>query len=465
MFARGKSRICPYNLRVLNAFLERLPDMAARNQTGMRSSDFTLERMQTLLGALGSPEQGLPGIHIAGTHGKGSVASLCAAALQAAGYRVGLFTSPHAQGALAGIQLNGAPAALEALETSFAAMQAALARREDWTHFEVVTALAFTHFARAGVDVAVIEAGLGGRLDATNVWTPSVSVITPVDYDHTSILGSQLAQIAAEKAGIIKPGVPLALAGQAPEAGEVIRRTAEQRQARVLEVGTELLFEIESFDLNGQRLRVWLAPEPRRALKLRIRLLGRHQAANAATACAALHLLDTTRLPVSDEAIQDGFAKARWPGRFELLPGEPPVLLDAAHSPGAAQALHQALQEYFPGQRFVLVLGVSADKDLQGLMAPLGGQLAGIVATQSRHPRAMPAGELAARLQEIGMPVQGSHPNAREAFGLALGLAEGWPGMPQPAPLVLVCGSVFLVEEIRRLHMPITHNRIRPNRS
>ncbi|MCW5876133.1 MAG: hypothetical protein KIS85_04540 [Anaerolineales bacterium] len=429
---------------MLNEYLAALPDLGARHQGGMRAADFSLERIATLLAALGAPQQAYPGLHIAGTHGKGSVAALSAAALKAAGYRVGSFTSPHLEGALAGIRLDGEPADPGALEASFAEMLPHLVASEDWTHFEVVTALAFLHFARAAVGAAVIEAGLGGRVDATNAWTPSVSVITPVDFDHTSILGDSLAQIAAEKAGIIKPGVPLVIAPQAPEARQIILQAAAEHNAAVSEVGTDLLFDLEGFDLSGQQIRVWSPADPPGTVSLRIGMLGRHQAANAATAYAALGAQAATGLPVPGEAIRNGFAAARWPGRFELLQSDPPLLLDAAHSPGAARALRGALDDYFPGRRVVLVLGVSADKDLGGLLEPLRDLVEGAIATQSEHPRAMPAGELQAHLAQAGLAAR-----AEADAGAALRAALGAVG---PGQLVLVCGSVFLVDQARELH-------------
>src|SRR3972149_664542 len=207
--------------------LRSLPDLGAQTQGAMSAGDFSLERMAWLMEVLGQPQQKYPSIHVAGTNGKGSVSALCAAALQAAGLLVGLFTSPHLRGALQGISINGALVEQSELEASFEGLHPYLEQRTDWTQFEVVTALAFQHFARAGVGAAVIEVGLGGRLDATNVVSPLVSVITPIDYDHTSILGNTLPETAAEKAGIIKRGVPLVLAPQPAEVSEVIRKAAK----------------------------------------------------------------------------------------------------------------------------------------------------------------------------------------------------------------------------------------------
>ncbi len=424
-------------------YLESRANLALIPQTQLSQADFTLERMQALAAALGQPQQAYPSLHVAGTNGKGSVVALCAAALQEQGYRVGSFTSPHWEGALAGIRINRVPVPLAELEASFASMQPALAEREDWTHFEVVTALAFQHFARAGVDVAVIEVGLGGRLDATNVIAPTVSLITPIDLEHTTILGATVTAIAGEKAGIIKSsvpggtGVPVVMAPQPTEAEEVIRAVAERHGARVFEVGKEFSFDRGPADLSGQQLTVWHADE---TASLRIALLGAHQVANAATAYAALKVASEHGLRIGDEAIARGFADARWPGRFEVLRAEPPVVIDAAHSPHAARALAAALDEFFPGRKVTLLLGVSADKDMSGILQPLAPFVDQIIATQSSHPRAMPAADLQHQLLALGRSAA-ADPDSVIALTKALDIAGD--------DVLLVCGSVFLVEQVR----------------
>lgn len=423
-------------------FLQALPDLGAQPQGYLRAGDFSLERMRGLMVALEHPQQRYPSIHVAGTNGKGSVSALCAAALRAAGFRVGLFTSPHLQSALAGISIDGKTSTVEELEDSFASLRLHLqAVAEGWTQFEVVTALTFQHFARAGVQAAVIEVGLGGRLDATNVLTPLVSVITSIDYDHTSILGETLAQIAAEKAGIIKPGVPVALAPQTSEARAVVREVAREKNAALLEVGKDVLFSSQGGDFSGQTLHVWNADSPNQKTELRIALLGAHQVENAATAFAALSLAAERGLAVDEAAIRGGFAAARWPGRFEVLQVQPTIVLDAAHSPHAARALGTALEDFFPGQPVTLMLGVSADKDLAGIIEPLRPRLAQVVATQSAHPRAMPATDLQQRLAALGVSAE-ALPDVAKALARATALA-GESG------LVLVAGSVFLVEQSR----------------
>lgn len=452
---------------MLADFLRSLPDLGARAQGAMRPSDFTLERMQRLVAALGQPQQGYASVHVAGTNGKGSVSALCAAALQAASYRTGLYTSPHLD-ALDGIWVAAAPVGQEALEDTFRSLQPALEAESGWTAFEVVTALAFQHFARAGVQVAIIEVGLGGRLDATNVITPNVSVITPVDYEHMSILGARLGQIAGEKAGIIKEGVPVVMAPQATEARDAIAEFAAKKNAPLVEVGVDVLYEKIHSDLSGQLVEIGTSsptlplgegkgdqPAGGAKIPLKIGMLGAHQVENAATAFAALRTLSEQGLPISEDAIPQGFATARWPGRFEVLDGEPPLVLDAAHSPHAARALRAAVDEYFPGKQATLVFGVSADKDLAGIIEVLRPRIGKVIATQSAHPRAMPAAELAGKLAALGLAAE-----AEPDVALALLLAQRETAGDG---LVLVCGSVFLVELIRKEYMAQTLNGLCDN--
>ncbi len=460
----------------INAFLASLPDLGARPQQNMRPVDFTLERMEILMDALGHPERQYPSIHIAGTNGKGSVVAFCVASLRAQGHKVGSFTSPHLAGALAGIAINEDCASATDLEKAFEIMLPHLETRSDWTQFEIVTALAFLHFARAKVDAAVIEVGLGGRLDATNVLAPLVSVITPIDYDHTSILGNSLAEIARAKAGIIKPGVPSVLAPQRQEARASIKNVAEAKGVRVIEVSRDVVFERLSSDLSGQVF--WVgkptpSPAPsspqaarsRQALslkegkgawstsgkesklnssdekiELKIRMLGMHQVENAATSFAALQVANQHGLPVSEDSIRRGFAEARWPGRFEVVQTDPPVILDAAHSPAAAQALRTALDEYFPERPIIMVLGVSADKHLAGIIEPLRPHIRRAIATQSTHPRAMPADTLCSRLAALGIQAE-AEPDVSRAIARAMEFVKDYA-------ILLVCGSVFLVEAI-----------------
>ncbi len=430
----------------LEQFLKELPDLGARRQDSMSSADFTFEHVQVLMSALGEPQQEYPCIHIAGTNGKGSVTAFCAAALQAQGYKVGCFTSPHVHSALDGISINGEVVAQDELAKTFELIRPHLDPSLVWTYFEIVTALAFTHFARVGVDAAVIEVGLGGRLDATNVLTPVVSVITPIDFDHTSILGNTLAAIATEKVGIIKQQVPVVLGQQPAEAREAIVKIAVEKRSPITEVGADILFSRGAFDQAGQQVGIWRKERPEQANHLRIGLHGAHQVANAATAFAALQVASDRGLQTTLASIEKGFAAARWPGRFEIIQADPAIILDAAHSPAAAHALRAALDDYFPDREIVAVLGISGDKDLAGLLEPLHPRLGQIIATQSVHPRAMPASELAEQLTNPGFSAQAESDPAK-AVSLARSLA--------PSDSVVLCfGSVFLIEQIRETLLP-----------
>ena len=436
----------PTNLRDC---LEMLPDLGARPQNEMRSRDFSLERITWLTNALGNPEKKYPSFHVAGTNGKGSVCAFLSSALNKQGYRVGIFTSPHLRGALEGIVINEDVVGIDMLQKSFEAMIPHLQTRSDWTQFEVVTALTLLHFSLQGVDTAVIEVGIGGRLDATNVITPLVSVITPIDLDHTSILGSTLTQIAHEKAGIIKPGIPVVMAPQEPEAGESILAAAMDRRSQLIEVGADWVFERNDYNLTGQNFRIWKPAEVSSMRRLRIGMHGAHQIQNAATGYAALLTARDKGLELSDAAIQRGLAEARWPGRFEIIQESPALILDAAHSPAAVAALRLALDEYFPRKTIHVVLGVSADKNLVGLVDPMGPRLGRVVATQSLHPRAMPADKLSSELRVLGVNARPEQ-SPRKAMEKVLRETSA-------DDVVLVWGSVFLVEEVREFqHLRLT---------
>lgn len=308
-----------------------------------------LRRTAWLLEAFGHPERAIPVIHVAGTKGKGSTAAFLTSILRASGRRVGLYTSPHLHTFRERIQLEGEPISEEqfaSLTAEIAPFNARLASEmPDWgeaTAFEVATVLALLAFARAGVDVAVVEVGLGGRLDATNVVEPEVSVITSISYDHTRILGETLAEIAAEKGGIIKPGRPVVSATQQPEAAETLRRIAVERGCELLmgDVDWQATGTSTSFDLRGP----WGDYR-----ELSSALVGRHQVENAATSAAACWVLDRGGFAIPETAIRTGLATVSWPGRFELLRTDPTIIVDGAHNVDSAQRLAETLAEEYGG--------------------------------------------------------------------------------------------------------------------
>lgn len=402
-----------------------------------------LERTAWLLRALGNPERRYPSVHIAGTKGKGSTAACLASILDAAGYRVGLYTSPHLHTFRERIQIAGLPIdpdLFAQLMAELAAANAALvAERPDWgeaTAFELATALALLAFARAGADVAVVEVGLGGRLDATNVLLPEVAAITSISYDHTQILGNTLAEIAREKAGIIKPGRPVVSAPQRPEAKEVIVRTAAERDAPLLLGGRDWAVEGTparfSYRGPGGELR-----------DLRLALRGAHQVENAGVALAVVQLLGERGFSISEQAMWIGLAQVRWPGRLESLRQRPLVVADGAHNVDSAERLAQALRAEFTWRRLILILGIARDKDIPGIvraLAPLANQ---VVAVASHSPRAAAPERILAAVGEAAPDVP-----ARAAGSVAAALDDAL-GRAGPEDLILVTGSLYAVAEAR----------------
>ncbi len=416
---------------------------------------FDLGRMRALMAALGDPQRAYPVIHIAGTKGKGSVAAFCATALREAGYRVGLYTSPHLQDFAERIQIDGQPIPHHDLPLVVEQLKPHVARIPRLTTFELATAAAFLYFAQQQVEVAVIEVGLGGRLDATNVVSPLVTVITPISYDHTAILGSTLEAIAREKGGIIKPGVPLTLAPQPEPARQTLLQMAAAREAPVIEVGRDYLFAPLTRSLDGQRILVWPVTDGEGVeafvesggtvewapVGLSVPLLGPHQVVNAATAYAALQVARAQGLDLPQAALLRGFARTRWPARFEVLHRNPPVVVDGAHNREAARQVRLTLDEYFPQWPLVLVFGASEDKDIPGMFAELLPRAREVIFTQAEHPRAAEPGHL----QRLARPWQKPSQKVTavpQALDEALRRAAG-------EAVVLVTGSLFVAAGAR----------------
>lgn len=417
-------------------YLYSFVDYSLKKASELAKADFNLDRMRALMALLGNPQEKYPTLHVAGTKGKGSTSALMAAALTAAGYRTGLYTSPHLQDYCERIQIDGQPVSHAGLVELVEQVKPAVARIPRLTTFEITTALAFLYFAQQEVDAAVVEVGLGGRLDATNVIVPRVSVITSLSYDHMAVLGNTLTLIAGEKAGIIKPGVPVVSAPQAAEALAVIERTAQERGCALTLIGRDVSFEAGEHSLDGQSFT--LSDAAGRQGAFRIPLLGRHQVVNAATAWTALH---AAGLGLDDDAIRRGFAAVRWPCRFQIVRREPPVVLDSAHNTDSFEKLAQTLDDYFPNRPVTLIFGSSEDKDLGGMLAALGRRLALVIATRADHPRALAAEKILEQARQMGMrceaviPVEAALARALEETG-----AKG---------LILSAGSMFVTAEVK----------------
>lgn len=409
---------------------------------------FDLNRMAEFMASLGNPHRSYPVIHVAGTKGKGSVCALCSAALKAAGYRVGLYTSPHLEDYTERIRINGEsilPAELVDLVNEF---RPVLDRGTKLTTFEITTALAFLYFARQGATAVVAEVGLGGRLDATNVVTPVVSAITSISYDHMQVLGNTLAEIAVEKAGIIKPGIPVVVSPQLAEARQAIETIADERRAPLVQVGRDYEYELISHSIDSQTFKIRRSepgPDGREAaetVSLSIPLLGRHQVENAATAYAVLQTASNRGLEADAPSIRDGFAGVNWPGRFEILQRDPPVIVDSAHNRDSAEKLRQTLQDYFPGREIILVFGASEDKDIEGMLATLAPIARKLIFTRSFHPRAAEPEDLADLAAPYGKPMQIVQ-KVEYAVDAALRDVD-------ENSLVLAAGSIFIAAAVRQ---------------
>lgn len=430
-------------------------DFSLQRNFRMAPEQFDLGRMHELLASLGNPHQAYPSIHIAGTKGKGSVSALCASALQANGYRTGLYTSPHMQEYTERLRIDGQEIGREEFADLVEAIKPHVASIPRLTTFEISTALAFWYFARQGCTAAVIEVGLGGRLDATNVVLPRVSVITSLSYDHAEILGDTLAKIAGEKAGIIKPGVPVVLAPQKEEARRVVEQVARERRSPLVQMSRDWLFAGVSHSLDGQTFLVWPHSEQDlvdafiesggvqewEPLRLTIPLLGLHQVENAATAYVALQCARQAGLSLNEAGIRQGFAQVAWQGRFEVLNRQPLLVIDSAHNRDSALRLRQALDDYFPGQPVNLVFGASHDKDISGMFAELMPRVRRVFATQSFHPRAMSPDELVNLAHQFGRPAQAILP-------LETALAEALRHAGENT-VTLVTGSIFVAAAAR----------------
>lgn len=420
-------------LEYLYSFVDYSLSRGLRNM----AEKFDLDRMRRFLEFLGNPERAYPIIHVAGTKGKGSVCALCASALEAGGYRVGLYTSPHLQDYTERIQINGAPIPREELIKLVDEIRPFLDQGTEITTFEITTALALLYFARQKVTAAVLEVGLGGRLDATNAVQPNVTVITSISYDHTQVLGDTLAEIAAEKGGIIKRGVPVIIAPQQEEARAVFEKIAARQNARLIQIGRDFQFKGIENSLEGQTLQVWDTTQPSsQPVQLQIPLLGDHQLENTATAYAALRVANEHGLPLSVESIQKGFKDVDWPGRFEVLRRDPPVVVDAAHNRDSARRLMQTLKTYFKDWPVVLVFGASEDKDISGMLAELMQNVDQMIFTRSYHPRAIEPESLVALVQGYGKSAV-VVPAVEDALERALEVAG-------EDKLVLITGSIFI---------------------
>ncbi len=443
-----------------------------------RSRRFKLDRMRQLAAILGHPEAAFPAIHVAGTKGKGSSASMIAAALTAAGLRTGLYTSPHLHRLEERFVVDARQCSEPELVSLFADLQVAVCQMDDMagdrrsgpTYFEITTAAALRHFQLKQVDCAVLEVGLGGRLDSTNICHPVVSVITTISLDHTRQLGETRAEIAAEKAGIIKPSVPVVTGVLQSEPLEVIKSIAAENNSPLLALERD--FHFEHRVLPGEETASGRRPDgnainycenvdgvSRSIDDVRVAMLGKHQAANAAVALATLGQLQRQGWNIDEAAVRTGLAHTRCPARFEVVGERPTVVLDAAHNPASVVALSDALDQHFPSRPRLLIFATSVDKDAAQMLAQLLPSFEHVVLTRYlNNPRAVDPSELEQLAKKIthqrivGQNIAGQRevpqlhidtcPNPRAAWQRIQALVT-------PDHVICVTGSFFLAAEMR----------------
>jgi dihydrofolate synthase / folylpolyglutamate synthase len=431
------------------AFLLSLTDMERRTDLSAARAQLGLERMQEILIRLDHPERTFWAMHVAGTKGKGSTCAMIERVLRGAGLRTGLYTSPHLHTFRERMRVDGRPITQDALASLMAEIRPIIESIPDRpTTFEAATALAFLHFARQHVDAAVIEVGLGGRLDATNVILPRISVITSLSYDHTAVLGNTLAEIAREKGGIIKPGIPVVASPQSAEARAVIEQICRERQAPLTLIGRDVRLRSIASSVTGVTVQV---DGPSYSHRIHVPLMGEHQATNAATAVAALELLRHSGVEIEPQQIVDGLRQVRWPGRLEVIGQRPTILVDGAHNVDSAQKLRAALDACFPldgaqprpARPRVLLLGMSSDKDVAGIMSTLVPGADAVVVTRANHPRA-------ADLDRLSDAARRHAANVLAIPGIEDALAEA-RALAGSEGIICAAGSLFIVADVRAL--------------
>ena len=421
-------------------------ELAAPRQA--RVQKFGLENIRALAESLGQPQLALPCVHVAGTNGKGSTAAMLDSILRRAGLRTGLYTSPHLERINERIRIAGEPIADADFAAAFArvaaVIEAGLASGRLLAHptyFECLTAMAFESFARHSLDFAVYEVGMGGRLDATNIVKPEVAIVTQIDFDHEDFLGHSIEQIAAEKAGIIKPGRWVVSSAERSEARVIIARRCAELGARLVEVDSTWRVENLRASAGCYRAEVFPVNSDEKIL-LDLPLPGRFQVRNALAAATAARLLAERGFPIEDDAIARGIARVEWPGRLERLSDHPAVFLDGTHNPAGARELVSFWEENFAGRRIFLVYGAMRDKAVDEIAGLLFPPAAAVVLTAPRQPRAISApllaemtGHLAAEVHVVGDPAL--------ALERAIEMAE-------PDDAVFATGSLYLVGDLRR---------------
>ncbi len=441
----------PANIRTFQSavhFLNCMTDYEKMTRVGYNTTNFSLARMNRLLAGVGNPHKKFRSVHIAGTKGKGSTAAMLAAMVGNAGPKVGLYTSPHLMDIRERIQINDemiSEADMTRLMAKIAPVVKRLAKDEP-TFFEIMTTLAFMHFAEQAVDLAVVEAGLGGRLDSTNVLKPEVCAITSISYDHMDQLGHTLAKIAEEKAGIFKPGVPAVTVPQADEVRKVLVDMAAKVGAPLLFTGRdiEFSFRFESSRVSGPQTRVSLTAGSSRFEHLAVPLPGDHQAVNCGLALSIMALLKDRGFDLDDQKAIEGLARARLPGRMEMIQESPRILVDGAHNAASVEALMRAIGQNIPYDSMVVIFGARSDKDIRGMLRHIQLGADKVIFTPAGSPKAADPVELAAEYAEQCGKMAQVAPTLEEALDIAERAVTR-------EDLICITGSFYLVGKAKKL--------------
>ncbi len=406
------------------------------------AANYDLRRVDEILARLGNPHRKAKSVHIAGTKGKGSTAAMIASVLTTSGYTTGLYTSPHLHTLRERIRVDGELISEDELVTLVQKLEPEVevvnqkATYGKLTTFELLTALGFMYFSLRQADFQVLEVGLGGKYDATNVINPEVCIIVSISFDHMEILGNTLAEIATEKAGIIKPGSIVVTSPQPDEAARVIEDACLKCGVSLVKVGSDVTWQSIDFNLTRQRLRV---RGMLNSYEVSIPLLGDHQLDNAATAVATLEVLAEKGFDISQDSITVGLAQVNWPGRFQVLSNHPIVVVDGAHNPYSARKLKESLKQYFNPDKAILVIGASSDKDMAGMASELAPLFGEVIITCSQHPRVMAPARIFAEFGKYDVATQVAD-DVPAALALALASAGD-------SDLICVTGSLFVVAE------------------
>lgn len=435
-------------------YLDSLTNYERASRAKYTSSNFSIARMTRLLGALGRPHRLFKSVHIAGTKGKGSTATMLAGMLSACGFKVGLYTSPHILNIRERIVINGKMISESAFAKTVAdvADVTTKARVPEPTYFEILTAAAFRHFAAQEVDIAVVETGMGGRLDSTNVLTPEVVGLTSISYDHTAQLGDDLMSITREKAAIIKKGIPVVSAPQHADAKEVIREAAMEANATLRYSNEEVDFSyrFEFSRLSGRHARICMTTPTSRFEHLRVPLLGEHQATNCGLALRLLDVLKSRGFAVDDQQAMIGLSEVRLMGRMQIICDEPQILVDGAHNAVSIYTLMRAIGQHIPYDSMVVIFGCQKDKDIPGMIHRLQVGADKMIFTSTGSPRSADPAELALQYTEHTGKMAQVGRTLDEAMRIATSAIT-------PEDLICVTGSFYLVGKAMRNY---SHRRL-----